>query len=253
MYLLCAIGSLCFLHLGVDAEDCYNAVLARRETYHVTVGETLSLSCIVQHCGDTWSSKWIWKNSTDDTFITVKNTAQKRLTSVELSPNQTRLVLDFVRVTELDEGSYGCSVEWSQSKEVDQGHLMYVNVSAAERILLHRIFICSGVSLCLPVVLVLVYCLKSKVKPQPLSRKLNPASAQSTAMYEPPLHQSTPQPLPRKNPPQKTRTPSKKAPCQPKQKTEVVYADISQEALQHQQRVKKPDQPSTVYSSLRFA
>lgn len=254
-YLLCAIGSLCILHLGVDAEACDKGVLARRETYHVTAGGTLSLSCVVQHCGENWTSDWIWKNSTDDTFIIVKNATQWRLTNVKLSTNKTQLVLDFVRVTELDEGSYGCRVMWSKNKEVDQGHLMYVNVSAvvpSERTLLHRILVCSGASLCLPVVLGLVLCLKSRVKHQPLPRNLNPASAQPTIMYERPLHQSTPQPLPRKNPFQKISTSSKKAPCQPKEKTEVLYADISQEALR-QQRIKKSDHPSTVYSSLRFS
>lgn len=114
---------------GVRAEDCSKAVLAKRQTYNVPVGGSLSLSCVVQHCGDTWSGSWIWKNSTDDTFRTVEATVGRHLTSVELSPNEIQLGLDLANVTKLDEGSYGCSVQWSQGA-VDKGHLTDVNVTA---------------------------------------------------------------------------------------------------------------------------
>lgn len=258
-YLLCVICSLCILPLGVRAEDCSKAVLAKRQTYNVPVGGSLSLSCIVQHCGDTWSGSWIWKNSTDDTFRTVEATVGRHLTSVELSPNEIQLGLDLANVTKLDEGSYGCSVQWSQGA-VDKGHLTDVNVTAAvsiKRTLLHRILICAGATLCLPIVLGLVRCLSSKVKPQPLPRMLNPVPSHFTAAYQAPQHQNPPQPLPRRPVPQKPSTSSRKvpAPVQPKHPTEVVYADISQDALQRQQQqaVRQPDQSSTVYSSVRFA
>lgn len=257
-YLLSAISSLCILSLGADAEDC-KSVRNRRQTYNAVFGESLSLSCIVQHCGDTYTWKWIWKNSTDDTFDSVPKNIRHTLTSEELSANKTQLFLDIEKVSDLDEGCYGCRVEWS-SLEVEQGHLMCVNVTAAvstDRKVLHRILVCFAVVLCLTVILGLVFCLRSKVRPRSRHRKFTPVTSpqsmpRPSAEYQTPLHQSTPQPPPRRNAPEKHSASFKKAPQRPKQ-TEVVYADISQDALRQQQRVKLSEQPSTVYSSLRFA
>lgn len=260
-YLLSAISAVCILPLiGADVEDCIKAVLNKRETYSVASGESLSLSCIVQHCGDLYTWKWIWKNSTGDIFVSVSKTNSHSLTNETLSANKTRLLLGLERVSELDEGFYGCRVVWS-SEEIDQGHLMHVNVTAAastDRKVLHGILGCFGVALCLTVALSLAFCLRSKVGLQSLHRKFMPVTSPHlmpcpSAEYQAPLHQSTPQPPPRQKAPKMYSTPAKKARHQPKQKTEVVYADISQDALRQQQRVKQSEQPSTVYSSLRFA
>uniref|UniRef100_A0A8C6TAV6 Ig-like domain-containing protein n=1 Tax=Neogobius melanostomus TaxID=47308 RepID=A0A8C6TAV6_9GOBI len=249
-----ALSSLCILLLlGADAEDCIKTILNRRETYKVVSGESLSMSCIVQHCGDQYTGKWIWKNSTHDTLDSVSRTSHHSLANASLSANKTRLILDLERVSEMDEGSYGCSVEWS-SGEVSRGHLMYVNVTAAvsvDRKVPHGILICFGVALCVAVILGLAFYLRSKMKFAPVaSPRPMPRPA---AEYQVPLHQSTPRPPPRRNAPQKNSTSSEKAPHQPKQKTEVVYADISQDVLWQQQRVKPSKQPSIVYSSVRFA
>lgn len=260
-HLLGAIGFLCILSLDADAEDCFKSVLNRRETYSVASGDSLSLSCIVQHCGDPFTWKWVWKNSTDENLGSVLRNDRNSLTSEDLSVNKTRLILDVGRVSEWDEGFYGCRVEWG-SAEVDQGHLMYVNVTAAlstDRKVLHRILVCFAAALFLIVLLGLAFCLRSKVKPQSLHGKFTPLESLVTspgptprpsAEYQAPLHQSTPQPPPRRKAPQKHSTSSENAPDQ--QKTEVVYADISQDALRQKQRVKQSEQPSTVYSSLRF-
>lgn len=236
------------------------SVLNKREVYKVASGESLSLSCIVQHCGEQYDWKWIWKNSTDDSSRSVSTSDRHSLTSEVLSGNKMRLVLDFGGVSEEDEGFYGCYVKWT-SGEVDQGHLMQVNVTAAgpsNRKVLHRILIYFGVGLCLAVVLGLGFCLRTKVRSQSLPRKFTaltsprPMPCPSTE-YQGPLHQSTPQPPPRRKTPPKHSSASEQTLDQPKQETEVLYADISQDALQRQQQmVRQSAEPSTVYSSVRF-
>lgn len=114
---------------GLRAEECSQVVLAKRDVFYVPEGGSLSLSCVVQHCGDTWTGNWMWRNSTDELFSTIENSARHRLTNVHLSVNETRLDLNFLRVIQLDEGSYGCTVTWGQG-DTDQGHLMYVNITA---------------------------------------------------------------------------------------------------------------------------
>lgn len=257
-YLLGAV-SVCVLSPGAVAEDCVNAVLNRRESFNVLSGERLSLSCLVRHCGEKYTCEWMWKNYTDDTSVSVSKTDHRSLSTKELSETETRHILGLERVSELDEGYFGCRVKWSSA--VDQGHFMYVNVTAAastDRKPLHRILICLGVALCLAVVLGLLFCLRSKATPQSFHRKVTAVSPPRptplpSAEYQAPLDQSTPQPLPRRNPPEKNSAPSRKTPHRPEVKSEVVYADISQDALrQQQQRVRQSEQQSTVYSSLRF-
>lgn len=103
-------------------------VLAERDTFYAPAGSSLSLSCVVQHCGDTWKGNWMWRNPTDDKSRTVESSVRHILTSVVVSANETRLILNFLSVNKSDDGSYGCSVEWAQG-DTDHGHLMYVNVT----------------------------------------------------------------------------------------------------------------------------
>lgn len=113
---------------GVGAEECSQAVLARRSTFHVAEGDSLSLSCVIQHCGDTWTGNWIWQNSTDKKFI--KNSDDRhQLTNDMISGNETRVIFTLLSAEQSDEGSYGCKVTWGQNN-TDQGNLMYVNVTA---------------------------------------------------------------------------------------------------------------------------
>ncbi|KAF3847921.1 hypothetical protein F7725_020949 [Dissostichus mawsoni] len=143
------------------AEECSQVVLADRETLDVPAGAV----CLCPHCGGAWTGDWMRRNSTEENLI-----VRHPVTNVNLSANQTKLILNFLNVHKSDEGSYGCSVTWAQD-DTEQGNLKYVNVTAAI----------------------------------PMAR----------------------------------------------QETEVVYADISPDALRQQGVTKKPDQ-STVYSSLRF-
>ncbi|XP_059186846.1 uncharacterized protein si:dkey-52l18.4 isoform X2 [Centropristis striata] len=243
-HLLRAISCLCLLQTGlILAEECMQVVLAERKTENVPVGGSLSLSCVVRHCGGNWTGNWMRTNSTDKTF-----SERHHLTRVKLSANQTKLVLNLMSVTLQDKGSYGCSVKWIPG-DTEMGNLKYVNVTAAvssQRSLWHRVLVCAGASLCLLVILGLARCLSSEVKPQPLPRALSSHSA----VYRDQPHLA-PQPPPRCPVPQKRGSSSHKAASKSRQKTEVVYADISQDALRQQKATKPPDQ-STVYSSLKF-
>lgn len=246
-YFLVAISCLCFLPSGFHAENCSETVLARRETFHAPVGDSLSLSCVVQHCGDAWTGEWMWRNSTDNELRAIMEDSRHQITNVTLSGNQTQMRLKFVSVNELDEGSYACKVTWDRGGSA-QGHWTYLNITAADpfqRNVYHRIFICAGAFICLPIILVLARCLSSERKPQPLPR------TRFTARYRAQSHLA-PQPPPRCPVPQKRSTSSHKAPPKSQQKTEVVYADISKAALDQQQAIREPAQ-STVYSSLRFS
>uniref|UniRef100_A0A3P8U8Z8 Ig-like domain-containing protein n=1 Tax=Amphiprion percula TaxID=161767 RepID=A0A3P8U8Z8_AMPPE len=247
-YLLCAICYVWILQTGFCDEECNQGVLARRGAYDVPAGGSLSLSCVVQHCGDTWTGTWMWKNSTYEKFSTVKESARHRLTKETLSANKTQLVLKLLRADPLDEGSYQCSVIWAAGN-TEQGHLTTVNITAAvlsQRILWHRVLICAGAFLCFPIVVGLAHCLSSEVKHQ-----LLPMATLYTAV-ERNLPPSAPQPPPRRPVPQKRKTTPNKA-VRPKQQQniEVVYADISQDALREQRAMREPTQ-STVYSSVRF-
>ncbi|XP_070762386.1 uncharacterized protein [Enoplosus armatus] len=247
-YFLSAISCLCLLHTGLLAEECSQAVLAKRDTFDVPAGGSLSLSCVVQHCGDTWKGYWMWRNSTDEKLRAVEGGVGRRLTSVTLSTNQTRQILNLLSVSLSDEGYYGCKVTWHQGY-TDQGHLTYVNVTAvpSQRSSLNRVLVCAGAFLCLPIILGLARCLSSGVEPQPHPRTLST----NAAVYRDQPHPA-PQPPPRRPVPQKRSTAPRKAPPKSQQKTEVVYADISKDALRQQGASREPDQ-STVYSSLRFS
>lgn len=247
-YLLCVICCVWILQTGFCDEECSQGILARRGAYDVPAGGSLSLSCVVQHCGDTWTGTWMWKNSTFEKFSTVKESARHRLTNVTLSANKTQLVLKLLRADPLDEGSYQCSVTWGAGNS-ERGHLTNVNITAAvtsERIFWHRVVICAGAFLCFPVVVGLAYCLSSKVKHQ-----LLPTAQLYTAVEGNPPP-SSPQPPPRRPVPQKRKTTPSKVRPKHQQNIEVVYADISQDALRQQRATREPTQ-STVYSSVRFS
>ncbi|XP_028275846.1 uncharacterized protein LOC114445089 [Parambassis ranga] len=245
-YLLSAMTCFGIIYTGLCLEQCHKGVFARRDTFYVPVGGSLSLSCVVQHCGDTWTGTWVWTNSSESPNA-VKETVRWRMINVTVSGNETKLVLKIEGVQKLDEGAFRCSATWGEGF-TDMGHWMYINVTAAvplQRQVLHRVLVCAGACLCLPIILGLARCLSSKAKPQPLPRKHIPC----TASYRNPP-QSAPQPPPRR--PQKRNTSSHKAPLRPQQNTEVVYADISQAALRGEGATRQPA-PSTVYSSVKFS
>lgn len=247
-YLLTAISCLCLFHMGLLTEECSQGVRAKRDTVDAPAGGSLSLSCVVRHCGGNWTGRWVWRNATVEEIV--EESVRHHLNSVKLSANDTQFILNFLSVHKLDKGYYGCKVTWPEG-ETDQGHLTYVNVTAAvpfQRSVLTRVLVCAGAFLCLPIILGLARCLSSEVKPQPLPRTLFTHSAVYRDQPDP-----APQPPPRRPVPQKRSTSSHKArPKSKQQKTEVVYADISQDALRQQRATREPEQ-SIVYSSLKFS
>ncbi|XP_040901718.1 uncharacterized protein si:dkey-52l18.4 isoform X2 [Toxotes jaculatrix] len=245
-YLFFAISCLCILPTGLCADKCEKSILARRNTLSVPEGDSLSLSCVVLHCGDTWEGNWTWSKSTGGKTNNTENSDRRYSTNVILSINKTSMVLNFVRVSQSDEGYYGCKVKWSEGV-TEQGHMTYLNITAAvpsQRNLIHRILVCGSACVCLPVILVLARCLSSGVKSQSCNR--------SQAVYAAIRRDQPPQPPPRRPIPKKRSTSSHKAPPKSQQNTEVVYADISKVALSQPGATKEPAQ-STVYSSVRFS
>lgn len=70
----------------------------------------------------------MWSNSTTGNRERAVKESVKQ-TNVTLSANASKLILNFLSVSQLDEGSYGCYITWEQN-ETGQGHLIYVNVTA---------------------------------------------------------------------------------------------------------------------------
>ncbi|XP_029373852.1 uncharacterized protein LOC115053358 [Echeneis naucrates] len=241
-YLLGAISCLFILPAGLCAEECQRGILAKRNTFHVEEGKSLSLSCEVQECGDTWTWSWICKTSTDKDYRDVTASPRHQLTSEKLSGNITRLVLNFLRVNSTDEGYYGCKVVWHQDG-IDLGHQVYVNITAAaasQRALLHRVWICTSVLLCLSIIIALACCLSSKVKHQ-----------SPIMVFDGNQAHLPPEPPPRCPVPEEWSSSSHKVSCKPQQ-TEVLYADISKDALWQRQEIRQPA-PSTVYSMVQYS
>ncbi|XP_076000614.1 uncharacterized protein LOC142993929 isoform X2 [Genypterus blacodes] len=235
-YFLSAFSCLCFFSAGSNAEECSRSVLARRNTLYVPAGGRLLLSCVVEHCGEVWTGDWR-KNRSQ----IVKSTPRHHLSNVTLSANQTRLNLNILNVNQSDEGFYGCSITWSGGDSAE-GHVTSVNVtSAPTRSVLHRLLICTGAILCMPVILGLAYFMRSKVKRQPLPR----ATRQLQTSH-------TPLPLPRSSVPQKPKRSTDKATPKSRQKAELVYAAISHDAPQQEQATTEREH-ATVYSSLRLS
>ncbi|XP_076000636.1 uncharacterized protein LOC142993929 isoform X3 [Genypterus blacodes] len=113
--------------------------------------------------------------------------------------------------------------------------------AAPTRSVLHRLLICTGAILCMPVILGLAYFMRSKVKRQPLPR----ATRQLQTSH-------TPLPLPRSSVPQKPKRSTDKATPKSRQKAELVYAAISHDAPQQEQATTEREH-ATVYSSLRLS
>ncbi|MED6270390.1 hypothetical protein CHARACLAT_009716 [Characodon lateralis] len=191
-FLLSAISCLFIFQGGVFSEECSQGVIGKRMAFFAPAGSSLSLSCVVQHCGGHWTGYWIWENQTDSTSAAVTNSARHDVTSVTLDVNKTKLDLKIVNVVQSDEGV------------------------AFQRTLLHRALVCICAFLCLPVILGLARCLSSEVKPQPHPRiEVLYAAERRDSSHEPP------QPPPRRPVPKKRTAPPQKAPQTSQQKPEV--------------------------------
>ncbi|KAK2846957.1 hypothetical protein Q5P01_009956 [Channa striata] len=245
--LLTVISCLCIVPAVLSSDECSPGVMARREKVVVPQGSSLTLSCVVKHCGKNWTGNWMLENSHHEKLI--ESSDRYYLTNETLSANETKLFLNFRRVNQSDEGSYGCKIIWGTG-HISQGHLTLVNITAAVpagRNLLHRFLICGGVFLCLTVVLGLACCQCSRIKHQHLP------GTKSTLTHKPREQpRLAPTPLPRRPIPKKRSTSPCKAPAQSERRAEVVYADISQGSLKQLGATREPAQ-STVYSSVRFS
>ncbi|XP_043974858.1 uncharacterized protein LOC122832306 [Gambusia affinis] len=248
-FILRVISCLCIFQGGVFSEECSQGVFGKRETFFVPAGGSLSLSCVVQHCGGNWTGNWKRENLT--TSATVENSARHSFTIDPVSANRSQLHLKILSVRQSDEGLYKCNVKWRDGSH-DVSHWMQVNVTkgvAFERKLLHRVLVCTGAFLCLPVILGLARCLSSEVKqqqqPHPITEVLL-ADGHNDRSHQPP------QPPPRRPVPKKRTAPPHKAPSPSQQKPELLYAHISQDALRNQKAQRETVQP-TVYSSVRFS
>uniref|UniRef100_A0A8C7ZZ13 Ig-like domain-containing protein n=1 Tax=Oryzias sinensis TaxID=183150 RepID=A0A8C7ZZ13_9TELE len=269
---LSAVSCACVFYLGVSAEACTPAVLAKRGSIFVSEGHTLSLSCVVQHCEVTWTGKWKWEKSMDSNSSIVTENQRHSLMVKTPTASEIQLLLEVRRVKAADMGAYRCSVEWGDGS-TELGHWTYVNITRGkqcntekkgtnssrifsiyflssfsavptQRKDLHRYCVLAGASLCLPVILGLARGLSSKVKPQPQHRM--PVIYAAVTKNRP--HEA-PQPPARHSLPQKCSSPAFQDP-KSEQKTELVYADICQDAKGSQRGVRGPTE-STVYSSLR--
>ncbi|XP_054884565.1 uncharacterized protein LOC129359164 [Poeciliopsis prolifica] len=246
-FILRVISCLCIFQGGVFSEECSQGVFGKRERFFVPAGGSLSLSCVVQHCGGNWTVNFKRENLTTST--TVENSARHRFTIAPVSANQSKVNLKILNVRQSDEGLYTCNVKWSDGSH-DVSHWMEVNVTkgvALERKLSHRLLVCTGAFLCLPVILGLARCLSSEVNQQPHpTKEVLLADRHKVRSHQPP------QPPPRRPVPKKRTAPPNKALSPSQQKPELLYADISQDALKNQKALREPAQP-TVYSSVRFS
>ncbi|XP_013877974.1 uncharacterized protein si:dkey-52l18.4 [Austrofundulus limnaeus] len=247
-YLFKAVYCFCVFQLGF-CEKCSNGVLGRSQTFYAPEGSSMTLSCVVQHCGENWTGNWTYKKLTNATSGTVGDGGKHHFSHLALSNNETQLNLTIRSVGQSDAGSYKCSVIWEDGSR-DEGHWMHLNVTKevpVQRNALHRFLICAGAFFWLPVFLLLARRLGSKVKPHTRPR----TQVIYEVVQEDRSHQ-LPQPLTQRPVPKKRTNPPRKVSSKPLPKTELVYADISQETLRQQRAMREPAQ-STVYSSVHFS
>ncbi|KAK6295759.1 hypothetical protein J4Q44_G00334720 [Coregonus suidteri] len=232
--LFLSITCLCILP-GYDAEECVTSVFAKKRNVNVPKGGTLSLSCVVQHCGDDgWTGGW--GLSTEGQFLLFSPTPRHHLSNVTLTTNRTRLLMDILNVNQSDYGMYHCQITWVEGY-TSVGHMTYVNITAAipptsVRKVYFRVVV--YVSTCLVITLVLVLGLACHIR--------------SKVPSQPP-------PIPPPKPPPRSRSVRKDKPPTPKPnpKIELVYAALSKDCLEQQNPnpQREAAQP-TVYSSLRL-
>ncbi|KAM8853045.1 uncharacterized protein ACB058_009722 [Synchiropus picturatus] len=210
MLLLSLLVCLCFYVAGSHAENCTQAVLARRAEISSTPGSTLLLTCVVQHCGGNWGGSWVRRNSSSQELETVSETESRKISVLSISRNKTQLQLSLDSLDKSDEGSYGCRIKWSSGGS-DQGHLVHVTIIGEEQLPRnpwHRVLVCSSAFLCLPIILLLAWCLRPRTSPVKQEALL--------------------------------------------QENELVYANISRDALSSQCSASRETQQLTIYSTVQF-
>ncbi|XP_010892078.1 uncharacterized protein si:dkey-52l18.4 isoform X2 [Esox lucius] len=113
---------------GNNAEECVTSVLAKRLSVKVPEGGSLSLSCIVQHCGNGgWTGGW--GLSTGGQFLLVCPSPRHHLSNSTLTTNRTHLHMDILNVNQSDCGMYQCQITWFDG-QISVGHMTSVNITA---------------------------------------------------------------------------------------------------------------------------
>lgn len=195
----------------------------------------MTLSCVVQHCGENWTGNWTHK-TLNATSGTVEEGGKLHFSRLSLSKIETQLNLTICSVSQSDAGSYKCSVMWKDGSR-DEGHWTHLNVTRGtyghilikvsfwtmsvfpfsssapndhpevpvQRKALHRLLICAGAFLCLPVFLGLARCLGSKVKPRarPRTQAIYEVVQEDRSHQPPQRLPQPPVPMKRTNPPHK--------------------------------------------------
>nr|XP_046150620.1 uncharacterized protein LOC123992969 [Oncorhynchus gorbuscha] len=237
--LFLSLTCLCILP-GHDAEECVTSILAKRGSVNVPKGGTLSLSCVVQHCGDDgWTGGW--GLSTEGQFLLFSPTPRHHLSNVTLTTNRTRLLMDILNVNQSDYGMYQCQITWVEGY-TSVGHMTHVNITAATPpTSVWKVYsrVAVYVSTCLVITLVITLVL-----------------VLGLACHRRSKVPSQPPPIPPPNPPPRSRSARKDKPPtpKPKPKIELVYAALSKGCLEqpNPNPQREAAQP-TVYSSLRFS
>lgn len=117
---------------GFSAEACTPAVLAKRGSVFMSEGNTLSLSCTVQHCESTWAGKWKWEKSIDSNSSIVRDSPRHHLMEKTPKASEIQLLLEVQRVEPADMGAYRCSVQWADGS-TELGHWTYVNITRGKQ------------------------------------------------------------------------------------------------------------------------
>lgn len=128
LFYFLTVADLIFLILGLHAEQCFRGISGKSKTFYVPEGDSLTLSCVVQHCKGNWTGNWKSKMLTDVTSGSAEERATHHFTRVKLSEKETQLNLIFVSVSQSDTGIYKCSVTWYDGSS-DEGHWMHLNVT----------------------------------------------------------------------------------------------------------------------------
>ncbi|KAJ7990261.1 hypothetical protein DPEC_G00298490 [Dallia pectoralis] len=235
LFLTLSLPFLCALP-GVTTKECVTSVVAKRLSVEVPQGSNLSLSCVVQHCGNGgWTGGW--GLSTNGQFLLVRPSLRHHLSNFTLTTNSTHLQMDILNVNQSDCGEYQCQITWFDG-QTSMGHVTSVNITARPaapppgppgRTWYSRMAVYFSACLVITLVLVLACNIRPKVQSQNSQQPppIPPRSQRVQAFYS-----ATPK---------------------PKTKIELVYAALSKDRLGQQNPNSQPQttQP-IVYSSLRF-
>lgn len=112
--------------LSVCVGKCVHSVLAKRRVEYIPEGDTISLWCDVQHCGQNdWTGGW--GITTDGQFIHLFTSRRIHLSNQSTSAVRTRLVLNIHNVNQSDSGFYQCNIKWKNI--TSSGHVTQINVT----------------------------------------------------------------------------------------------------------------------------